>query len=321
MEQALVTGATGFVGSHLVQALVEAGVGVRALVRRTSDTGTLQALGIQRVEGGLEDEAAVARASEGADVVFHLAALKQARSRDEYFRVNTGAVRVAALAARAAGARLVYLSSMAAVGPARDGRPVVEADEPAPITDYGRSKLAGEAVCREVGGEAVILRAPAVYGPGDRDLLRFFAMAARGVLLVPGGPDRLLQLLHVRDLVGALVQAGRAPRAGGLYHVADPRPYAWRRVVELVAAAVGRRVRVLWVPPPLVRAAAAASEWGAGVAGRATIFNRDKARELLASGWLCDTAAAERELAFQSRVPLATGLTETAQWYRARGWL
>ena len=319
--EALVTGATGFVGSHLVQVLVEAGVGVRALVRRTSDTRNLQALGIRRVETSLEDGAGLARAAEGTDVVYHLAALTRARSRNEYFRVNAEAVRVIAQVAHSAGARLVYLSSLAAVGPTRAGRPVLESDPPLPITEYGRSKLAGEVACRESGAETVILRAPAVYGPGDRELLRFFAMAARGLILMPAGPDRPLQLLHVRDLSAALAQAGAVTEPGALYHVADPRVYYWSAVVDLVAAAVGRRVRVLRVPSALVTTAAAASEWGAGMLGRATMFNRDKVRELLAPGWLCDTAAAERELGFRCRIPLATGLTETAQWYRARGWL
>ncbi len=323
MKSVLVTGATGFVGSHLVEVLAEAGVGVRALVRRTSRTAALEALGIERVEGALEDPASMARAAAGTDVVFHLAALTRARNRDEFFRANAEGARAAARAAAEAGARLVYLSSLAAAGPSLDGRRIVESDPPRPITQYGRSKLAGEEACNSVGGalEVVVLRAPAVYGPRDRDLYRFFAMAARGIMAMPTGPERRLQLIHVRDLARALGCAAQAEHPGRLYHVAEAQAYAWTEVAALVAAAVGGRVRIVHVPPALVRGAAAASELGARMLGRATIFNRDKARELLAPGWLCETAAAERELGFVARIRLESGLKETAEWYRARGWL
>ncbi len=323
MKEALVTGATGFVGSHLVEVLAEAGVGVRALVRRTSRTEALATLGVERVEGALEDPASLARAAAGVDVVFHLAALTRARTREEYFRANAEGARAAVQAAAAAGARLIYLSSLAAVGPSEDGRPVAEGDAPRPITQYGRSKLAGEEACSSAAErlEVVVLRAPAVYGPRDRDLYRFFSMAARGIMAMPTGPERRLQMIHVRDLAQALVCAGQAERPGRLYHVAEAQAYGWTEVAALVAAAVGGRVRVVRVPPALVQAAATASELGARMMGRATIFNRDKARELLASGWLCETAAAERDLGFSARIPLERGLRETAEWYRARGWL
>ena len=322
VNKALVTGATGFVGSHLVELLAEAGVGVRALVRRTSDTRLLDQLGVGRIEGDLHDAPALARAAQGVDVVFHLAALTRARSREEFFRVNARAVEGVAGAAAEAGARLVFLSSLAAVGPALDGRAVRETDPPKPITDYGRSKLDGEAACTTaVPGEVVILRAPAVYGPRDRDIYRFFAMAARGFVAMPTGPQRRIQMLYVRDLVEALVAAGRTKGARLLYHVAEARSYTWREVAELVGEAVGRRVHVVPVPPVLVGVAAVISELSAKAVGRTTIFTRDKARELLAPGWLCDTAAAERDLGYTARTPLATGLKATADWYRARGWL
>jgi nucleoside-diphosphate-sugar epimerase len=305
-----------------VELLAEAGVSVRALVRRTSDTTRLEALGIERVEGALDDAPSLRRAAAGVDVVFHLAALTRARNAAEYARANVEGARRVAEAAGAAGARLVYLSSLAAVGPST-GRPVAESDEPRPITDYGRSKLAGEIACRSAAGdgEVVVLRAPAVYGPRDRDLFRFFSMAAWGIVALPTGPERRLQLIHVRDLAAALLAAARAERPGPIYNVAEARSYAWSEVASMVAGAVGGKVRFVRVSPALVRAAAAASELGARLMGRATIFNRDKARELLAPGWLCETAAAERDLAFVARIPLAGGLQQTADWYRSEGWL
>lgn len=322
----LITGGTGFVGSHLVEALAARGARIRALVRRTSDTSLLRRHGAELVPGSLGDAAALAGAVEGVDVVFHLAALTHARSAAELERVNAAGTRALVDAVLAAGVRprrLVYLSSLAAAGPSVDGRAIARDDSPRPLTAYGRTKLEAERACFAAAGaiEVVALRAPAVYGPRDRELLRFFRYAARGVVPIPAGPDRPLQMVHARDLARALVLAGDAPAAAGIYHVAEPRVYRWTEVVGHIARAVGRRVRVVRVPPALVRAAAAASEWGAGLAGRATIFNRDKARELLAAGWTCETESLRRDVGFEAGIALPDGLEETAAWYREHGWL
>lgn len=320
----LLTGATGFVGAHAAEAFAAGGGRVRVLVRPTSRVQRLRALGADIIEGGLDDARAVRDAATGVDAVVHMAALTRARTAAEYHTVNDAGTR-ALLDTLAAmdvpPRRFVYLSSLAAVGPSGDV-PVGADTEPRPLTAYGRSKLGGERACIEVGAalEAVIVRAPAVYGPGDRDLLRFFRLAQRGLLPVPSGPPRPLQLVHVQDLAAALVAAANLQGGRGVYHVAEPRAYAWREVVGLVAEAVGVKARLVPVPQPALRMAAVLSEFGAGLVGRATIFNRDKAEELLAPGWLCDTLPALDDLGISPR-PLATGLRQTAEWYRAQGWL
>jgi nucleoside-diphosphate-sugar epimerase len=322
----LITGATGFVGSHLVAALAERGAEIRALVRRTSQVAQLERLGVERIEGGLDDPAALARGVEGADVVFHLAALTSARSAEEYEWTNVHGTSRLLSAIAAAGAppkRLVYLSSLAAVGPSRDGRPVERGDACRPLTTYGRTKLAGEEAClgaRE-SVETIVLRPPAVYGPRDREILRFFRLAARGLLPVPAGPDRLVQMVHVTDLAEAAINAAMATAAAGVYHVAEPRAYRWDEVAELFGAALGRRVRTVRIPTALITTAAAVSETTARALGRSTVFNREKARELLAPGWLCETDALRHEVGFTPRIGLADGLAQTAAWYRAEGWL
>jgi nucleoside-diphosphate-sugar epimerase len=319
----LLTGATGFVGSHAAESFVREGWRVRALVRSPERAASLSALGVELVHGSLEDERALRDACAGVDVVVHLAALTHARSAAEYESANAAGTRRLLNAARAAGARrFVYLSSLAAVGPAIGGRGVRADDAPAPLTEYGRSKLAGERVCTEVGDiEVVVLRAPAVYGPRDTDLYHFFRLAQRGVIPVPTGPDRPLQMVHVLDLVRALVHAVRARGATGVYHIAESRSYTWQEVGRLVGAAVGRRVRVVRVPASLLAGLAALSETAAALLGRSVIFNRDKARELLAPGWLCETEAAQAALSYEADIPLAEGLRDTAQWYREQGWL
>lgn len=322
----LLTGATGFVGSHTVEALSRRGLTVRALVRPSADTGPLRQLGVELAVGTLEDEEALRRAMRGATVILHLAAVTRATSRVAYDRVNREGTRFLIHAARDADPpprRFVYLSSLAAAGPSANGHGVGPDDTPSPLTAYGRSKLAGEAIAQAATGEmeVTILRAPAVYGPRDRDLHQFFRLAAHGILPVPTGPARPLQLIHVEDLAEALVLAATAEKAQGIVHVAEDRVYPWEDVARMVARAVGRKARVVRLPAALIRAAAGLNQLAHAAVGRSTIFNADKAREMLAPGWLCETETAARVLGFHARVPLEQGLRDTAQWYRDHGWL
>jgi nucleoside-diphosphate-sugar epimerase len=320
----LLTGGTGFVGSHAVEAFAAGDFAVRALVRSLERARPLAALGIDLVHGSLEDAAALRQACEGVDTVVHLAALTHARSEREYDEANVAGTRRLLEAALAAGIRrFVYLSSLAAVGPAVSGRGVCAEDEPRPLTRYGRSKLAGERVCMEAADriEVVILRAPAVYGPRDTDLFHFFKLARRGIIPVPTGAPRRLQMVHAEDLARSLVLAARAPGAAGVYHIAESQSYTWEEMGRAVGNAVGRNVRVVRVPAGLLAGLAAVSETAANLAGRSSIFNRDKARELLAPGWLCETESAREALDFEADIRLAEGLRTTAQWYREQGWL
>ena len=212
---ALVTGATGFVGSHLVDALRARDVAVRALVRPTSDVRRLGASGTEVVAPDFEDAAAVAAALERVRVVYHLAAATRAHDEAAYRRANVGTTRVLmnAAATLPQPPRVVVLGSLAAVGPSFDGRPVAEDAPPRPLTAYGRTKLEAERVAlASPVVPVVVLRAPAVYGPRDRDLFTFFRLAALGIMPVPAGPDRAIQLIHVRDLVEALLRAGESDR-------------------------------------------------------------------------------------------------------------
>jgi nucleoside-diphosphate-sugar epimerase len=350
----LITGATGFVGSHVVDACLEEGIPVRALVRRASDLPPLEGRGAVCVVGSLEDRASLEEAVKGVETVVHLAAVTKALSKEEYMRVNGAGTRAmveAALGAEPRPRRLVYLSSLAAVGPSLDGQPVTGETPPRPLTVYGRSKLEGERACEalavgtlpaprdswedERGTEPLtrlrspghgditiaILRAPAVYGPRDREVYRFFRLAKLGMLPIPTGPMRTLQLVHVQDLARAVVLAATAPGAAGLYHIAEPRAYSWEELAPMMADAVGRRFRRVRVPASLFMAAGTLSQWLSRLRGRASIFSRDKVRELLAPGWLCETSLARRDFGFQAEITLEEGLRQTAAWYRSSGWL
>jgi nucleoside-diphosphate-sugar epimerase len=328
IKSLLITGATGFVGSHVVEAFAGRAPTIRALVRSRNRPHNLAQYDVEPVTGSLEDADSIGRAVEGADVIVHMAAATRAGSAAEFTRVNGEGTRAVVDAIRRSHKpprRLVYLSSLAAVGPARNGQPVGAGSTPAPLTAYGHSKLAGERHCAELNGicEVVILRPPAVYGPRDRDLYEFFRIASvMGLVPVPSGPGRPLQMVHVSDLARAVVQAAATQSpVGGVYHIADSRSYLWEEVGCLVAESVGRRPRPVRIPAALIELVGAISEGVSKVAGKPSILNRDKTRELLAPGWLCETEAARNKLGFEAEIPLDRGLKETADWYRAHGWL
>ena len=322
---ALITGATGFVGSHLARRLAAAGWSVRALVRSSSDTRDLQALGAELFTGGLADADVLTRAAAGAEAVFHLAAATVAPDAAGYEAANAEGTRNVVrgvIAAAPRPRRLVYLSSYAACGPAPDGRPRRMDEPPEPVSTYGRSKLAGETAVHEAaaqGVETVILRAPAVYGPGDRALLPYFRLVKRWVAPAPAGPERRVHLVYVEDLAVALARAADAP--AGTYAVAEPVEHPWGAVVQQVALAMGRRPLRIPLPPALVRAAGGLAERFGGMLGGAGVFNREKAEELLASAWVCDLAGSEALLPRGEATPLAEGIGRTARWYREHGWV
>lgn len=320
-----VTGATGFVGRHLVDRLVADGVHVRALVRPTSDVSHLREVGAEIVVGDLRDPTALRDGTKGVDVVYHLAAVTAARSDREYAATNSDGtaallegIRLAASPPR----RLVYLSSYAAVGPWDGQIPRTADDQPAPLTSYGRTKLDGERFVREAerdGVDVLVVRSPAVFGPGDRALLPYFKLVRSGLAPVPGGEDRRLHLIYVKDLAEALARAADSGR--GTVAVADPRIHRWKDVVGAIADSFGRRPIWIALPQPLVRIAAASAESVGRILGRAVPFNREKAEEMLASGWVCDLSGSEALLPATSVTPLEQGIEETIRWYIRQGWI
>ncbi len=319
---ALITGASGFVGGHLAERLAGDGWRVRALVRASSDTDRLARLGAELRTGALDDVDAIRTAADGADCVFHLAALTTAPNEAAFRRANAEGTRNVARAMMGAGTRpgrLVYLSSYAACGPAVDGRPRRVDETPAPLTAYGRSKLEGEAAAREVepaGIERVTLRAPAVYGPGDRAFLPVYRMAKYALAPVPTGPERRVHVIYVHDLVTALAHAADVPP--GTYAVAEPVAHPYPALVDQIGRAVrGKSPLHVPIPAAVLRGAGTLTDrLGLGGGG---VFGREKADEMLAEAWVCDLTGAGALLPLAT--PLADGTAETARWYRTQGWL
>jgi dihydroflavonol-4-reductase len=324
-RRALITGATGFVGGHLAELLAAEGWQIRALVRPTSKVARLRELGVELHEGSLEDRPAIQRACAGTDVVFHLAAVTGLRTEKDFDRANVEGTRNVVDAVRASEprpAQLVYLSSYAACGPSELGKPRSGDETPAPLTAYGRTKLAGEEATRSLQGSGVrtvIVRAPPVFGPGDHAFLPYFRLVRWGVAPAPAGPELHTHMIYVRDLARALLHAADA--APGTYPVADPVEYRWGEIVAAMGKALGRRPVRIPLPRPLVRSAAALAQAAGELLGRSTVFNREKADEMLAAAWVCDLTASAGLLPRNEVTPLGEGISQTVRWYIREGWL
>jgi len=296
---------------------------VAALVRSPGRAEVLRSLDCRLVEGGLEDEAARLALVEGAEVVFHVAGLVAARSEAEFLRVNRdGSAALARAAARAGAGRLVLVSSLAVTGPSRPGVRVDERSGPGPVSAYGRSKKAGEDAVRAAGVPFTVVRPPAVYGPRDRAFLTLFRAAARGVVPLLGDGARELTLVHARDLARALLAAAASPATvGGTYHAGNPEPVTQRELAVAVGRAVGRNVRCVTLPAAAVRGLLGAAGAAARALGRVPFLDGDKANELLAPGWTCESEALRRDAGWAAEMPLDQGLAATAGAYREAGWL
>lgn len=326
---AVVTGASGFVGSHLVEALVRQGINVRAVLRGTSDARWLPT-NVDHALATLDDAASLRGAVRGASFVFHLAAITSSPREAGYTSANVDGTRrvLDAVRADAPSARVVLCSSLAAVGPARGGHGLAEDDEPRPVSPYGRSKLGAEQVADEFvrahGLDVVIVRPTAVYGPRDRDILEAFRLARRGLALRVAPAGQRLTMIHARDLAQMLILAARkGARESGRarrYHASDGVTYTWDAVIEAIGDAVGRRPRTIAIPRLVAVAAATAQTVVALVRRSKPLLTRGRIAELAADDWSCDISRAKTELGFAPAVSLMEGMRETAGWYRAQGW-
>jgi nucleoside-diphosphate-sugar epimerase len=317
------TGGTGFVGSHLVDTLCAAGLRPRVLVRDPAASRWIAGLPFDAVAGTLEDHSALERLVEDAGTVFHLAGVLTADRAEDFNRVNRdGTARLVEAVDAASAARLVHCSSQAAVGPSADPAGVGPEAAPSPVSDYGRSKLCGERAVAALGAEAwwVIVRPPAIYGPRDTDVLEFFKMASRGLAVVPAG-ERWITVAHVADVVRGLLAAAAAGASGRIYHLGEPEPRRLDAMLHELAAAGGKRVRVVPLPAAVVGVVGAV----AGLLRRSGLaesaLTRDKAREIAARHWTLRTADSLAALGVEPPIPFPDGARSTWAWYRSQGWL
>jgi nucleoside-diphosphate-sugar epimerase len=320
--RALVTGASGFIGRHLVKVLLEAGHSVDALVRSSSNRDGLE--GARPVVGDILDPSSLAKAVENAEVVFHLASLLKMPWAPAFQTVNTEGTRnlAQAVAARTSPPVLVVVSSLAAAGPSLPDDPRDEGRPPQPISIYGRVKLDAEQAAL-VEAPVSIVRPPMVFGEGDRSVFPIFRTTRHGLHLVPNFADHHVSLIHATDLARALLQVAlhgeRRPAHTtdpglGLYYAAARAQPTYAELGRLIGRAQGKeRIRILRLPGPITATVATLSEGLGRLRDRPTFLNRDKWREANAGSWIC--SAAKLEALGWAHSPLEERMIATARSY------
>jgi nucleoside-diphosphate-sugar epimerase len=318
----LVTGATGFVGGHLLERLAATGQPFRCLVRRDAARRRALPAGVPAVEASLETGVGLDRALDGVAAVIHLAGVTKALRTADYYTGNGRATAVLARAIAGTGIRLVHVSSLAAVGPSPDGTPLDEDFPPHPFSHYGKSKLEAEKAVRAELPDGVILRPPVVYGPRDTDVFQLLKSVARGFMLQIGDGERYFSAIYVRDLVDGLLLAARHPAAPGrTYFLAHPDPLTWTALGNAAARIMGRGARLVRIPLGLARAAGFGAEMLSWILRKPGIVSRGKVAEAQCRYWTCNPRRAAAELGFQAPTNLDSGLAETLAWYKEAGWL
>jgi dihydroflavonol-4-reductase len=323
----LVTGATGFVGSHLVERLVASGIPVRCLVRKTSSLRYLRAGAVELFHGELATGEGLAAAVHGAETVFHVAGVTKARSEAAYYDGNLRGTKSLLRACERSASpprRFIHVSSLAAVGPSPDGTPLDEDAPMRPLTWYGRSKLAAEDAVRasRLASTAVILRPPVVYGPRDTDVFEVFRAVAKGVMVLIGREESWFSYIHVEDLAEALLAAAcRDNAVGATCFVANPEPVSWIEFAETAASVMGRRVRFVHAPAGVAYAAGWCAEMASRLRGRPGILSRQKIIEARCRFWTCDPSRARSQLGWCAGRTLREGIASSLAWYKDAGWL
>ena len=323
----LVTGANGFVGSRLVKALMSGGHQVTGLVRSTSDLCLLEGLQLDLVYGDVVQPSSLVEPVRGVEVIYHLAAVTKSRRTEAFYQVNhLGTVNLLeACAQHNPGVRkFLLMSTMAAAGPGLEGCLLQETDPCQPISDYGHSKLMAEEAARAYQDRLPItmVRPPAVYGPGDSNLLAYFKILKRHLRLLPGWRDQQLSICHIDDLVRGTLLAGQSEKAvGKIYFISGEEICSWDELTRAIASAMGVRALKIRVPIFIVHLVALIAELFSPFSRQGPLLSRQKARELSKPCWACDWSKARDELGYRPVISLQEGLKETVSWYREHGWL
>jgi dihydroflavonol-4-reductase len=324
---ALVTGANGFIGSHLVDQLLSSGCIVHGLVRESSNLKWLDASKVHLHRVDLARPDFRVPALEELDFVFHCAGLTKAKSRSGYFQVNTTACSNLYEQCKERGRRIkgiVHLSSLAATGPSPKGSLVDEITTCKPVTFYGQSKLAGEKIAMKYSQSLpiTIIRPPVVYGPREENFFTFLKLIKKGWGLQIGRADKELSLIYVSDLVEAMLKASDSSKQEGQsYFVTDGNVYIWEEIAKKCARIMNVHVKTLQVPEELLVPVALFFEALSCFSTKPALFDRQRMIDISQSSWAASPEKFFKSFSFKPKFELGRGLTETINWCKQEKWL
>ena len=321
------TGGTGFIGSHLVEALLQRGIQVRCLLRKKSGLKWLAGLPIEAAFGDCNDNTSMEEAVKEVDQIFHLAGVTKAVAENTYFDVNafgTENLIRAILKNNPRIQKFIYLSSQAAAGPCRNGDKKRESDSCEPVSAYGRSKRRGEELALAFADKIplVILRPCAVYGPRERDIYSFFKLLSRKIKPSLYGEDQHMSLCYVEDIVQAILLAAQSHEPSGeIFFLSDGQDYLMEEVGDVFEQAMGVNAFSIRIPEWTMMRVASFSEYFSKLSRRPPLLSKGKVEEILQRNWVCDITKARTALGFKPRIPLKQGAELTYQWYKREKWL
>jgi dihydroflavonol-4-reductase len=319
-----VTGGTGFIGSHLVDALISRETEeIRCMVR--SDEKWLTGKSVSKVKGDLHDLVALREGLKDIDVLFHLAALVKAPKKEILYRTNVEATEnLIRMAQRVGVKKIVVLSSLAATGPSFN-RPVNESDPLMPVSMYGESKKKMEEMIHSIAqptDSITILRPPAVFGPREEQIHAFFKICAKGFCPIIGdGESNPISMVHVTDVIQGLLLASEQKDAGvKTYFVSSEEVYTWNRIKDATAVALNRKLYPIYVKSGIVKGLGTMMESLGSLIGQYPVMNKDKAMEMTHQ-WTCSVEAIQKDLGYKQSISLEDGILDTVQWYKKHNWL
>ncbi len=322
----MLTGATGFIGSHVAERLVREAADVRLWLReKNTFVAGLEAKGAKTYLCSGSGDASIEEAVRGADTVVHCAGATRTFSREQYFEANADLTR-RILNVLQPRQKFIYISSLAAAGPSSPLAALDEHSPPRPVSHYGESKLLAEAHVRHWGAQGrnnfVILRPGVVYGPREKNLYHYFKWVAKGVLPLLGNGDRQLSLIYIDDMVEAILAACANPAAGETYFVANDDAASLLTLGEAIREALGKtRLLPLRLPAFFFDTIALALDAVSAFTRKPAVLGRQKVLELKQAAWLCSNRSLREKLRWEPRVSLDEGVRRTAEWYINEHWL
>jgi nucleoside-diphosphate-sugar epimerase len=322
----LITGASGFLGYHLIQSALKMGLDVTAGVRTSSNIKHLQSFPVKYTYPHFEDINSLESElyEQQYEYIIHAAGITKAKKEDDYYKVNaryTHNIAQAAVKMRSLK-KIVFISSLAAVGPLVNMDEVItEHTTPQPVTDYGKSKLLGEQQLIAMDIPWLVIRPTAIYGPREKDIFILLRMIRNGLEPYIGKIPQLLSFIHVEDVADATINALFSSQEKNIYHLADGNSYNRYELAAITKSVLKNGTLQVHLPVGLVRSLASILEKTYNVFNKVPALNKDKIQELIAPNWNCSIHKAAHELGFKPSYVLQEGLTQTLQWYRKNKWL